>query len=683
MALSFAFDTSKGETPETLKRKRRLAEALFGSTATAPRNVGEGLSSIGNAILFRALNGQIKAGEEAGQKSASDAMAALFGGGGAASSGAGEGAKALFGKRPDTSRSGSTIDFAHAADGASSAPAGNIEAYIREAAAARGIDPDIAVTVARAEGGLKDPTRQSLVRKNGRQEPSYGPFQLLIGGGDTGFPAGMGNDALAAGVDPRDPNQWQRGIDFALDNAAKNGWGAWYGAKAAGIGNRQGIGGARPAPQQVASLDPSIGMPQAQQASMPALVSPRATQQVTASQQPPQAREQPMQMAQAGNPMPPQQAGPSLQQLQQAAANPWLSEEQRSVVNSMLQQKMQENDPLRQLQLEKARLELEKLQRGDGADFKVVNDRLIKTYPNGTVEDVTPPIEGGGTAPLFDGKSVEAQGLNYLVSTNRLTREQAAQLAAGKQITDPSTGAIIFMTPEGIFGKQAGQPPQPLIQQQGGSRLLSPTSLGGAVQASQPAPAQVSPQALPEQGGQSGAIPLTQPKAQKIPDATRNEQAKINRAFDTIGGELDRYVALVKKNGIEAMPGETKDSLTSVRQGIMLQMKELFNLGVLNGPDLGLMEKMIYDPVVDPFKEGGLRNLPDQLYAAATGGAAERAQNSVTELKRMLTGIKDATDRAAAGTIGQTGNAPASGVPEGVDPKDWEFMSDEEKALFQ
>lgn len=121
----------------------------------------------------------------------------------------------------------------------------DIETYIRQAARQRGIDPDIAVRVARSEGGLKNPTQQSLVMKNGLQEPSYGPFQMLIGGKGTGFPAGMGNDALAAGIDPRDPNQWQRGVDFALDRASKGGWSPWYGAKAAGIGNMQGIGGAR------------------------------------------------------------------------------------------------------------------------------------------------------------------------------------------------------------------------------------------------------------------------------------------------------------------------------------------------------------------------------------------------------------------------------------------------------
>lgn len=118
----------------------------------------------------------------------------------------------------------------------------SLEQYIRQAALARGIDPDIAVRVAQSEGGLRDPVRQSGVMKDGRQEPSYGPFQLLVGGEGTGFPAGMGNDALARGIDPRNPDHALRGVDFALDGAAKNGWGAWYGAKAAGIGNRDGIG---------------------------------------------------------------------------------------------------------------------------------------------------------------------------------------------------------------------------------------------------------------------------------------------------------------------------------------------------------------------------------------------------------------------------------------------------------
>ena len=42
---------------------------------------------------------------------------------------------------------------------------------------------------------------------------------------------------------PGDPNQWQAGVDFALDEAKRAGWGQWYGAAKAGIGNRTGLGG--------------------------------------------------------------------------------------------------------------------------------------------------------------------------------------------------------------------------------------------------------------------------------------------------------------------------------------------------------------------------------------------------------------------------------------------------------
>lgn len=135
-----------------------------------------------------------------------------------------------------------------------------LEEYIRASAQQRGINPDIAVKVAMAEGGLKDPTRQSLVTKNGVREPSYGPFQLLVGGGSTGFPEGLGNQALAQGIDPRRPEDAYRAIDFALDTASKKGWGQWYGAKAAGLDNFAGIGG-RPATSVAQSTPPASPSP--------------------------------------------------------------------------------------------------------------------------------------------------------------------------------------------------------------------------------------------------------------------------------------------------------------------------------------------------------------------------------------------------------------------------------------
>lgn len=130
-----------------------------------------------------------------------------------------------------------------------------LEEYIRRAAAARGINPDIAVRVASGEGGLHNPFRhgegpapKSQLAAYGPTENSYGPFQLYISG--TG--AGLGDKALAAGIDPR--KDWQAGVNFALDQAKAGGWGPWYGAKAAGITGMEGIGGvpAGPSPSSPA-----------------------------------------------------------------------------------------------------------------------------------------------------------------------------------------------------------------------------------------------------------------------------------------------------------------------------------------------------------------------------------------------------------------------------------------------
>lgn len=128
-----------------------------------------------------------------------------------------------------------------------------IEAFIRDYAAQIGMDPDVAVRAARSEGGLTDPFQQSLAMKNGIREPSYGPFQLLIGGPGTGFGEGVGNRALAAGIDPR--KDWQAATRFGMDYANQRGWGEWYGPRKAGIGRFEGIAG-RAQPKQYALTPP-------------------------------------------------------------------------------------------------------------------------------------------------------------------------------------------------------------------------------------------------------------------------------------------------------------------------------------------------------------------------------------------------------------------------------------------
>lgn len=259
MPLSFIFGKGQQyETPEELAKARASASGLLADQPT-PTDLGSGLNAIGRALLYHAMMGDIQASERAGRDSAAAAfnpIAGAMNGPGAfppPPGGLSKVAQALTGEpvsKPGNPSPPSRYDLARAeavgtTGGLPDVP--TMEAYIRRSAGQRGIDPDVAVRVARSEG-LQRGTWQSNVTRKGTREPSYGPFQLLVGGKGTGFPEGVGNRFLdATGLDPADPANWQQGIDFALDTAGKQGWGQWYGSRAAGIGPFQGIGAATPA----------------------------------------------------------------------------------------------------------------------------------------------------------------------------------------------------------------------------------------------------------------------------------------------------------------------------------------------------------------------------------------------------------------------------------------------------
>jgi hypothetical protein len=114
--------------------------------------------------------------------------------------------------------------------------------YIRKAAIARGIDPEVALRVAEAEAlNVFDPSKPDL---GGDDRSSFGMYQLHYGGRSKKMPnPGLGDEFTAkTGLDASDPSTWKQQVDFSLDWAKKNGWGPWMGAKRIGIAPRQGLG---------------------------------------------------------------------------------------------------------------------------------------------------------------------------------------------------------------------------------------------------------------------------------------------------------------------------------------------------------------------------------------------------------------------------------------------------------
>lgn len=81
-----------------------------------------------------------------------------------------------------------------------------------------------------------------------------------------------------------------------------------------------------------------------------------------------------------------------------------------------------------------------------------------------------------------------------------------------------------------------------------------------------------------------------------LTNANTTEAQKASMAYDALVAGLDDYEAVFNRTGGAVVPGADKDALMTARRGLQLQMKELFNLGVLNGPDLDLLDSMLVDP---------------------------------------------------------------------------------------
>ena len=90
-----------------------------------------------------------------------------------------------------------------------------MEARLRQLAIERRLDPDFWAKVVEGESGWNPGARARTSK-----EDSGGLLQLNTKGG-------VGVEALKAGINPHDPEQWEENLRFGLDHAAKHGHRAW------------------------------------------------------------------------------------------------------------------------------------------------------------------------------------------------------------------------------------------------------------------------------------------------------------------------------------------------------------------------------------------------------------------------------------------------------------------------
>lgn len=91
------------------------------------------------------------------------------------------------------------------------------------------------------------------------------------------------------------------------------------------------------------------------------------------------------------------------------------------------------------------------------------------------------------------------------------------------------------------------------------------------------------------------------PSRKNIEDVTSASESANN-----ILGNLDSLEAKIIEHGTELLPTEAKAEMSALSTDAKLQAKELNKLGVLSGPDLRLMEKLIPDPTT--IQSGAIPN---------------------------------------------------------------------------
>ena len=378
--MAFIFGGNTPWTYEDIQRKRRVADELVAANATAPRNVGEGLAAIGRALAGRAIEKRASARDAELKADFERQFGGLFGG---QSPSAAPGVPQPIASGPvappDPNNPAQIGADTMAALGkpANLPSKDEISAYITSAAAARGIDPSVALAVANSEGLNANPAEawQSNFVKNGKREESYGPFQLYLGGG-------LGNNFVQqTGLDPRNLSTWQKQVDFALDHAKGNGWGSWHGAANTGIGNWDGINGSKGGAQQ--GFDPSaimglIGNPYAspgQKAVLEALLG----QQMNAAD-------------------PAYQLDLALKRAELAQA--------------------QAPDPMKAIDLQKAQLELAQMQNPQGQTPEMVTQRLMLADLAG-LKPGTPEYQNFMVTGNTIGRGANEFGLNPQVGRDK------------------------------------------------------------------------------------------------------------------------------------------------------------------------------------------------------------------------------------------------------------------------
>lgn len=156
-----------------------------------------------------------------------------------------------------------------------------------------------------------------------------------------------------------------------------------------------------------------------------------------------------------------------------------------------------------------------------------------------------------------------------------------------------------------------------------------------------------------------GAGAIVGPGGVKLSATEVRDNRKSLNAAEGVNNSLNRLESLVDQFGWEPSTGFNSDTvatLDAAHRAVQMEMKELLNLGVLNGPDLELMDQMLVSPTAvpgNPLKWGSRKDAIKASYAEvrnflnrkkkqhlANLGVTEQPQDLVTQKASDPLGIR-------------------------------------------
>ena len=147
------------------------------------------------------------------------------------------------------------------------------------------------------------------------------------------------------------------------------------------------------------------------------------------------------------------------------------------------------------------------------------------------------------------------------------------------------------------------------------------------------------------------------------------------------------YQTKIKGFGFKDFANPDKRAeMGNLYNNMMLQAKEAYNLGVLNGPDYDILQRVVKDPTNVSslaFSNTALSKQADSLRKTASDIVKNAYLSQGREVPTDISAkfVKKEEPKTEKPSVAQ--QLGLSKVPAGVDPKVWNVMTPEEKALFK